>query len=194
MLSSPYAVMIEPRAEPVKRMAIDLVVACIHTGGDFERVRRLRDAVGLRLAIPHTMVCLTNRPDWCEGVVFIDITEAGLPGRWVQMMLFEPQWRGRSKIIFLDLDIRVAGDLAPLARVPGEFAICADDGGGYDARVMVIGGGLAGFVWTRFEAQRDAMMGRHWTAALAIEEIYPGAPLLQRLVPRGFFGEVIKRE
>ena len=159
----------------------DLIVACVYTGGDFARVRRLRDAVGQHLATPHTIICLTDRPDWCEGVVFIDISEVGLKGPWLTMMLFEPQWRGRSKIIFLDLDLPINGDLAPLARVPGEFAIGAGESGGYDARVMVIGGGMAGFVWAAFDTRRDEMMARHRTPAAALAAIYPGAPLLRGL-------------
>ena len=178
--------MIEAEAETVKAaMAIDLIVATVYTGGDFERVRRWRDGVWGHLKKPPSLICLTDQPGWCEGVVFIDITEAGLKGPWLQMMTFEPQWRGGAKIIFLDLDIRIVGDLAPLARVPGEFAICAGEGGRYDARVMVIGGGMAGFVWTRFDTSRDLMMRRQLTPAAAIEEIYPGAQVLPRWLVAG---------
>ena len=68
----------------------------------------------------------------------------------------------------------------PLARVPGEFAIC--DGEGRQLRrrgVMVIGGGMAGFVWTAFDTRRDEMMARHRTPAAAIAAIYPGAARLK---------------
>lgn len=154
-----------------------LIVATV--GGGVERLRRWRDNVWPHLALPHRLICLTQEPGDVEGVVCIDITELRLPGPWAAMMMFEPQWRGRSKIIFLDLDIRVHGDLAPLARVPGEFAICESEGRRYDARVMVVGGGMAGFVWTAFDTRRDEMMARHSTPAAAIEAIYPGAPLLK---------------
>jgi hypothetical protein len=156
---------------------MSLIVATV--GGGVERLRRWRDGVWAHLAEPHRLICLTQEPGDVEGVVCIDITEVGLPGPWATMMLFEPQWRGRSKIIFLDLDIGINGDLAPLARVPGEFAICEGEGRRYDARVMVIGGGMAGFVWTAFDTRRDEMMARHPTPAAALAAIYPGAALLK---------------
>ena len=157
---------------------MDLTVACIGCG-DIARLRRWRDGIGRHLAVRARLICLTNHPEECEGVVCIDISEIRLPGPWATMLLFEPQWRGRSKIIFLDIDIVPVGDLDPLARVPGEFAICADEGGGYDARVMVIGGGMAGFVWTAFDTRRDEMMARHRNPAAALAAIYPGAARLK---------------
>ena len=156
---------------------MSLFVACV--GGPMEQVRRWRDEVLAHLSLPHTLICLTDDPDGCEGVTCVDITELRLPGPWAKMVLFDQQWRGRSKIIFLDLDIRIKGDLAPLARVPGEFAICAGEGGEYDARVMVIGGGMAGFVWTAFDTRRDEMMRQHKTPAAALAAIYPGAARLK---------------
>ena len=161
----------------------DLIVATV--GGGVERLRRWRDNVWPHLALPHRLICLTQEPGDVEGVVCIDITELRLPGPWAAMMMFEPQWRGRSKIIFLDLDIRVVGDLALLARVPGEFAICWGEDRRFDDREMVIGGGLAGFVWTRFDADREGMMARHPTPAAAIEAIYPDARLLPRWLVAG---------
>ena len=158
----------------------DLIVACVGDG-DIGRLRRWRDEVGAHLDLKHRLICLTNHPEECEGMVCVDISEVRLPGPWATMLLFEPQWRGRSKIIFLDLDIAPVGDLGPLARVPGEFAICAGEDGGYDARVMVIGGGMAGFVWAAFDTRRDEMMARHRTPADALAAIYPGAPLLRGL-------------
>lgn len=155
----------------------DLIVACV--GGPMDRVRQWRDRIAQHLRIPYDLMCLTEDGDWVEGVTVVDTSVLRLPGPWAVMMLFEPQWRGRKKIIFLDLDLPLDGDLAPLARVPGEFAIGADEGGGYDARVMVIGGGMAGFVWTAFDTRRDEMMARHRTPAAALAAIYPGAPLLK---------------
>jgi len=93
-------------------------------------------------------------------VAFVDISAMKLTGWWNRMALFEPQWRGRSKIIFLDLNTTVVGPLLPLWNVPGEFAIYENDPrmtghpGKYNSSVMVIGGGMAGFVWSKFDAHR----------------------------------------
>jgi hypothetical protein len=82
--------------------------------------------------------------------------------------------------------------------VPGEFAIqespvrrlmvnvaypCK-----YNSSVMVIGGGMAGFVWKRFEARSTDYMRVHerYGDQAAIEALYPDAPFLQDMLP-GFF-------
>jgi hypothetical protein len=99
------------------------------------------------------------------------------------MLLFEPTWRGRSRIVYFDLGVAIAGDLSPLQRVPGELAICEK----YDASVMVIGGGMAGFVWDGFDRQSAMLMAEHERAETVIAWLYPDAPFLQRLMPKGFF-------
>jgi len=133
-----------------------------------------------------TMVCLTDQPERCEGVEFIDISGAGLAGWWAKMLLFEPQWRERKKIIYLDLSVLVISDITPLADVPGEFAICGV-AGKYNSSVMVIGGGLAGFVWDQFDKQADFLMAQYPRVEDCIEALYPDATFLQWVLPKGFF-------
>jgi hypothetical protein len=103
------------------------------------------------------------------------------------MLLFEPMWRERKKVICLDLGVTVVSDITPLADVPGEFAICGVVGK-YNASAMVIGGGMAGFVWERFERRADALMARHRRVEDCIEALYPDATFLQWVLPKGFFG------
>lgn len=162
-------------------MAEPLVV-CIRTdaGSSIEAVAELRDGLAQHLHEPHLLTCLTDQPGDCDGVMFIDIREMGLPGSWAKLLLFEPQWRGLHRIIFFDLDVTIVGDLAPLAAVPGEFAT-------YGTSVMVIGGGMAGFVWSRFDAQRQQLMARHGGGGACIAALYPHPPQLKRLLPKGFF-------
>lgn len=163
----------------------ELIVACVRTGRryDFGYVTGLRNMVANQLTRPFTMVCLTDQPERCTGVAFVDITAIGLQGQWGKMALFEPLWRGRSKVIFLELDTVITGDIAPLADVPGEFAI----GEGFDTSVMVIGGGMGNFVWNGFDKRRELLMMTHSGPSACIAELYPSAPFLQRLLPQHFF-------
>jgi hypothetical protein len=166
---------------------VDLIVACVRTEGDpFERVTKLRDMVIRYMARDFTMVCLTDQPERCEGVRFIDIFAAELEGSWAKMVLFEPQWRERKKVLHLDLSVAVISDITPLADVPGEFAICGVIGK-YNSSAMVIGGGMAGFVWESFERKAAALMARHRRVEDCIEELYPDATFLQWVLPKGFF-------
>jgi hypothetical protein len=139
------------------------------------------------------MVCLTDQPERCSGVAFIDISIAELPGWWGKLMLFEPQWRAGKKIIFLDLAVSVVGDISPLADVPGEFSICANYVGvcKYNSSVMVLGVLLGDFVWRRFEQRRGHLMNKHQKHGdqSCIEELYPSAQLLQRVLPKGFVSD-----
>jgi hypothetical protein len=173
-----------------------LKIACVRTGEKyrFDYVTRLRNMIERNLMQrTYEMVCFTDQPDRCSGVTFIDVAELELPGWWSKMAVFAPEWRGRSKVIYFDLDTVIIRDLAPLADVPGEFAIlkspvrvaypCR-----YNSSVMTIGGGMASFVWHRFEHDRAALMDEHarYGDQQVIEQLYPDAPLLNDLLP-GFF-------
>ncbi len=173
------------------RITYDVIYAMVRTGEPFASVTKLRDGIMRHARQPYGIVCLTDQPERCEGVEFIDITEARLPGQWAKMLLFEKTWRGRSRIVALDLDVDVAGDLSPLQDVPGEFAIYGKRDGGYDPSVMVIGAGMASFVWERFEKQSSMLMAEGAQVQAVIEFIYPVAPFLQRLVPKGFFQSAV---
>jgi hypothetical protein len=167
------------------------IVACVRDA-DFgiSRVISLRDAVARYLPRPYEMVCLTDQPERCNGVSFIDIAASGLSGWWLRMVLFEPQWRLRKKIIHLGLDVTVAGDLTPLAGVPGEFAIAGNFMGPcrYDSNAMVLGPLLGDIIWRRFELAREIYMDDFLDLGDAcIEALYPDAQLLQRCVKTGFF-------
>lgn len=176
-----------------------MIVACVRTGDRYgiEYVQRLRNMVSRHLKLEYAFVCLTDQPERLEAVVNIDVSEMGLGGWWSKMLLFEPKWRASQPVIYFDLDTLIINDLSPLTAVRGEFAIlespvrlagnrnypCA-----YNSSVMTIGGGMAGFIWERFDKQRDHFIAKHarYGDQACIEQLYPGAPLLQRRLP-GFF-------
>ena len=175
------------------KITYDVIFALVRAGTDhpFGSVTKLRNGVMQHARQPYGIVCLTDQPERCEAVEFIDITEAGLPGQWAKMLLFEKTWRGRSRIVYLDLGVDIAGDLSPLQAVPGEFAIYGRRDGKYNSSVMVIGAGMASFVWERFERQSAMLMAEGGEVREVIEFIYPDAPFLQRLVPKGFFQSAV---
>jgi hypothetical protein len=173
------------------------IIACVRTGTvyPFEYVTKLRNMVQRNLIKrDYRMVCLTDQPDRCEWVDFVDITAMDLNGWWGKMALFEGAWRNRSQIIFFDLDTVIVGDISPLLDVPHEFAILASPVSGpypckYNSSCMVIGGGRATFVWTKFDKERRRLIAKHaqYGDQKVIEELYPNAALLQNVMPKGFF-------
>jgi hypothetical protein len=181
-------------------MMSDLIVACVRTGPKFPfmYVERLRNMVARHMGLPYVFVCLTDQRERCDGTIFVDVKEIGLPGWWSKLVLFEPSWRETSQIIYLDLDTVIIGDLAPLADVPHEFAILESPVRAhgvvsypckYNSSVMTIAGGRCGFMWQRFDKQRSRLMLEHdrYGDQKAIEELYPDAAILNRLMPKGFF-------
>lgn len=178
----------------------DLIIACVRTGEahEFELVMKMRDSLAQHFKRPYRMVCLTDQRQRCPGVSFVDITALELHGWWGNMALFEPLWRDRAKVIYLDLNVRIMGDITPLADIAGEFAILestarAINAFKYDSRVLMIGPGMCGFVWDKFDRWKVQLMVQHRGSGdrAVIEELYPSALLLQRLVPKGFFNSTL---
>jgi len=176
------------------------IIACVRTGERYgmEYVTKLRNMVSRCFPQKHRMVCLTDQPDRCSDVDFVDVTALDLKGWWAKMALFAPEWRGQEKVIYLDLDTVLINEITPLAGVPGEFSICENFTRlhgrtsypcKYNSSVMVIGGGKCSFVWDRFDRDRHRLLSKHerYGDQAAIEELYPDAPFLQRFVPEGFF-------
>lgn len=158
----------------------DPFIACVRAGHTLDAVAEFRDAIERNIIGAYTLVCLSDQPEVCDGVIFIDTSQMDLPGQWARLLLFEPSWRGQSKVIFFDLDLAIIGPITPLTIVPGEFATTDDQS------VMVIGGGMCEFVWTSFIARQAELMRRR-TAEDCIRLLYPHGPRLQNMVPRGFF-------
>jgi hypothetical protein len=163
----------------------DLIIACVRTGPrpSITRVRDLRDMVAEHLQRRHTMICLTDQPERCENVGFIDITEMGLRD-WGRMALFEPMWRQGSKVIYFDLATIIVGDIAPLADVPGEFAR-------HRFGVMVIGSIMGDFMWKAFDEDREQLVLEHASDHECIHTLYPDAPPLTQFVPKEFFRNAV---
>lgn len=177
-----------------------MIIACVRTGTRYglDYVTKLRDMCSRHMQREYGFYCLTDQPERCSGASFVDVRNLGLPGWWAKMMLFEPSWRGRHHVVYFDLDTLIIGNITPLADVPGEFAItesftrlagittypCR-----YNSSVMTIGAGQASFIWERFSKVSAHMMKKHeaYGDQAAIEELYPHAALLQRLMPKGFF-------
>ncbi len=91
-------------------------------------VHRLREMVARNTDRPFRTVCLTDRPgempDGVEPVVIPNPAPAR--GWWAKMHLFNPKMPFDARVLYLDLDVIVVGDLAPILDFPAPFGICAD--------------------------------------------------------------------
>lgn len=180
---------------------MDLItIACVNVGSKYPRhyVDILRRSVKHHLTKEHRFVCLTDNARHYPEIDTVDITSLNLPRWWSKMALFCPEIRGAGRVLYLDLDMVVCGDLAPLLEVENEFAICENFtrlGGNsiwpclYGSCAMVFQNGWGLNIWNQFWNDRHALMDECAATGdqMAIQMLHPHAALLQPLLPANFF-------
>jgi hypothetical protein len=104
-----------------------LTVVCVLWMGEFldrhyspDWVLRLRDQVAAHLPQPHRFVCLSNVD--VPGVETLPL-QHGWPGWWSQVEMFEAARDLGDRVLYLDLDVFVTGDLTPIVNYPAPFAL-----------------------------------------------------------------------
>jgi hypothetical protein len=129
----------------------------------------------------------------------VDVRPFELPGWWAKMAVFDPALRGEGTTIYSDLDNVLVGSLEPLAKVKKPFAICENftrASGNlawpcvYGSTCMVMNGGFGAAIFRGFMERKTALMAscERGGDQEAIEMLVgKDAPILQRLVPKGFF-------
>lgn len=177
-----------------------ITVCCVWVRGPVnytaEYVFRLRKMVARHLSRAHRFVCLTDRPQELPGIETISITSmAGIvpdngAGFWTKVVLFNPALGLFGRVLFLDLDVLIVSDLAPIVDYPAPFALTEDalvverahlDRDRYNRKlvrrfnssVMVWYGGLCRDIWDawtpevaqRLSTDQDWIGERYYSAA-----------------------------
>jgi hypothetical protein len=116
---------------------MQLVIACIKWGYPAEYANRLLAGVRRNLALPHRFVCVTQDPAGLDPAIEVRPLDDKWPRLWNQLELFRHgTFLPGERVLYLDLDTVITGDLAPLAAKTG--AIHLKDWGW--ARDVVYGG------------------------------------------------------
>jgi hypothetical protein len=104
-----------------------LTVVCVLWMGEFEGrhyspdwVTRLRDQVAAWLPQPYRFVCLSNVE--VPGVETIPLV-TDWPGWWAKLEIFNPANDLGDRVLYLDLDVFVTGDLRPIVTFPSTLAL-----------------------------------------------------------------------
>ena len=160
------------------------VASVLRSGGVYDHfhVKRLQMHVARHLRQPYRFVCLTDiRLDHVETVPLVH----GWPGWWSKLELFRPDALS-GRVLYLDLDVSVVGDLAPLADFPADFAAIAD----YqfplqlNSSVMVWDSGYADHLYTEFKPVAEVVMKRlHGDQQWIFEKLPFAARFPKRWVP-----------
>lgn len=109
-------------------MADTLSVVCVQTGNylgrGVEYVRKLRRQVRQHLTLPHEWFVVTDEPaSLYPGMV---CRPAKLPGWWEKLHLFKRGMFPDGRVLFLDLDTFIVGNIDDIAAVDAPFATLRD--------------------------------------------------------------------
>lgn len=140
-----------------------IVALVLKSGGEYrpEHVQSLRNQI--RTFMPDVeIVCLSDIDFQIEDVRREPLRH-DWPGWWSKLELFRPGVFGKQRVVYLDLDTWVRGDLTPLAAIPGTFATLRDfyrpDGLG--SGVMVFDPLEAVELYIRFAFDAESHMRQH---------------------------------
>lgn len=162
-----------------------MLVACVKVGSLYgpHYVNRLASMVARHTTRPHQFVCLTDDPTGltCESR---DIG-AVLPGWWAKLALFKPGTFA-ERVLYLDLDTVICGNIDALMDYTGPFAILRSflPPSRYGSAVMSFEP-THGHIWERFTlGTMDRLYGdQDWIA-----EQTPTADCWQDILPTGTIG------
>lgn len=138
-----------------------LTVACVQTqdycGRGQEYVAKLFD--GIRRHMPPDIkwkgVCLTDDPGTVPYDVHPIMLPPGLVGWWSKIAMWMPGIFGRAtRILYVDLDTVICGDLGDIARYDGRFAMQRDffHPTAANSGLMAWEAGSLNHIWTHWDA------------------------------------------
>lgn len=161
--------------------ALPASVICVKHGDKYgpEYVNRLHAMVRRNAASVPGFVCFTEDAEGLDADIQVQpLPGAGLTGWWNKVALFRPDLAGvAGRVLYLDLDVVVTGNLDPLLCHPGDFVIMDNDYvPGFNSSVMLFEAGARPEIFENFS---DADMARldgdqDWIALAAPDaELWP---------------------
>ena len=158
-----------------------LTVCCVmvnnYAGRGAEYVNKLYRAVERHMTIPHDFVCFTDDPTGIE----CETRPIKGEGWFAKLYLFKEFTEG--KVIFMDLDTVIVGNIDFLDKYNGKFAILRDfyRPEGYGSGIMLWRGGFGHEITDSYEA--DGCPDIPGGDQIYIEKKVKKAKLLQDLFP-----------
>jgi Flp pilus assembly protein TadD len=161
--------------------AAPATVVCVKHGDKYgpEYVNRLHAMVRRNAASIPGFVCFTENAEGLDaGIQVQPLPGAGLAGWWNKVALFRRDLAGvAGRVLYLDLDVVVTGNLDPLLCHPGDFVIMDNDYvPGFNSSVMLFEAGARSKIFEDFsEADMERLDGdQDWIALKAPDaELWP---------------------
>ena len=126
-----------------------------------QHVRTLKNMVGRNLNLEHRFVCVTDDARGMEDIETIPLWDypevklpRGKPNCYRRLRVFAPdasEWLG-NRILSIDLDTVITGDITPLIDIPDEFKIWGDTAKNthYNGGFWLMDAGARARVWDEF--------------------------------------------
>ena len=95
-------------------------ILCVRFGNKYGReyVERLRNMIQRNITVPHRIFCLTDDPTPIKDVELIVRPNSGYArGWWHKVHMFDPGLPLRGRILYMDLDIVICGNIDKLTKI-----------------------------------------------------------------------------
>lgn len=130
-----------------------ITVVCMKIGTKYsaEYVNHLQAQVHSSTSVPYKFLCVTDDPLGVLADCAPPCTD--LTGWWPKLSLFSQSAYGiEDKLLFLDLDVIITGNLDSLLEYPSGFCIIQDflKPGTYNSSVFLLRAGFLPHVWAKF--------------------------------------------
>lgn len=131
-------------------------VVCLKVGTKYsaEYVNRLKNQVAKNTTVPYKFLCITDDSSGVNADCIAPITD--LPGWWAKLSLFSQRAYGiQDKILYIDLDTIVVGNLDEMLEYQSHFCILRDFvyPNTYGSGVFILKPGFVPHVWARFRPE-----------------------------------------
>lgn len=161
-------------------------ILCVRFGNKYPvlYVERLRNMIKRNITVPYKLVCLTDDPQPIEGVELVVQKNAGYTkGWWHKVHMFDNTLPFSGRILYMDLDVVISGNLDKLTKIPGgTFMGIRDfnrkfhrDWKYLNSSVMSWVHGTQGHIYSQFKANPQAAQRMHgdqdWTWKCAKDRI-----------------------
>ena len=165
------------------QLSVVVVQTNDYLGRGAEYVKKLRRQVRKHLTLPHEFFVVTDDP--ASFYPRMKVKPAALPGWWEKLRLFKPGMFPDGRVLFLDLDTFIVGNIDDIASYDGPFATLRDfwrkDGLG--PAVMIWRTDAEMGIWEEFVA--EGMKMTHPQGDQGFREPRPGALQAPHRPPAG---------
>ncbi|EQC38706.1 hypothetical protein SDRG_03671 [Saprolegnia diclina VS20] len=167
-------------------------IACVKWGTKYgpDYVNKLYLGIQRHLAAPFHFYCLTDDANGLLPQILVHPLQSGFVGWWNKAQLFAPDFPATGRVVYIDLDTVLVGDLTPLCSYAGLFGVLGTDDmrnerrrGGINSSVMIWTAGSHAHVFTLLASHAAAVHQciykfDHWLEMVLYERHYDELQLL----------------